>query len=100
MKQKDILIILILLFVVVVAWIGSGIYRSVVSSTISEATNVDISPITPTFDTKIIDKLKQRQKIDPSFELESITATPSPILPTETQIVSPQDTPVEEKITL
>ena len=100
MKQKDILLILIPLFVVVVAWIGSTIYRSVVSSTISEATNVDISPITPTFNTKIIDKLKQRQTIDPSFELESITATPSPILPTETQIVSPQDTPVEEKITL
>jgi len=75
MKQKDILIILILLFIVVVAWVGSSIYRSIVSSTISEATNVDISPITPIFDTKTIDKLKQRQKISPSFELSPQNAT-------------------------
>lgn len=69
MKQKDILIIFILLFIFVVAWIGSNIYRSVVSSTISEAVNQDIAPIEPSFDTKTVDKLKERGKIIPSFEL-------------------------------
>lgn len=97
MKQKDILIILILLFIVVVAWIGSSIYRSVVSSTISEATNLDISPITPTFDTKTIDKLRLRQKINPSFELEDITPTPTPL---PTGIFSPQNSLGEGKLVL
>ncbi|OGH24137.1 MAG: hypothetical protein A3B47_04690 [Candidatus Levybacteria bacterium RIFCSPLOWO2_01_FULL_39_24] len=81
MKQKDILIILILLFIFVLAWIGGNIYHSGVSSTISETTAKDIAPITPTFDTKTIDKLKSRKKIVPSFELESVTPTPI-VLPT------------------
>lgn len=72
MKHKDILIILILLFIFVVAWVGSSIYHSVVTSTISETINQDISPITPTFDVNIINKLKERQKINPSFELKSL----------------------------
>ena len=79
MKQKDILIILALLFVLVVAWIGGNIYHSIASSTISETTNRDISPIAPTFDTKTVNKLKQRQKINPSFELGNITPTPTPL---------------------
>lgn len=83
MKQKDILIIIILLFIFAVAWIGGSIYHSAVSSTISETTSKDISPIAPTFDTKTIDKLKERQKIIPSFELKSTTPTPI-ALPTPT----------------
>lgn len=72
MKRKDILIILILLFIFVTAWVGSNIYHSIVSSTLSETVNQDISPISPTFDVKTINKLKERQKINPSFELESL----------------------------
>lgn len=96
MKKKDIVIILIMLFVFVVAWTGSSIYHGIVSSTISETTSKDIFPIEPTFDTKTIDKLKQRQKINPSFELGDITPTSNPILPTE--IVSPLDASAEGKI--
>lgn len=76
MKQKDILIIIILLFIFVLVWIGESIYYSGVSSTISENINKDIAPIAPTFDTKTIDMLKSREKIIPSFDLESITPTP------------------------
>lgn len=72
MKRKDILIILILLFIFVAAWVGSNIYHSIVSSTLSETVNQDISPITPTFDIRTINKLKERRKINPSFELESL----------------------------
>lgn len=96
MKQKDILIILILLFVFVVAWIGSSIYHAIVSSTISETTNQDIAPIGATFDTKTITDLKKRQEIIPSFELESMeaqVASPSPTIlpePTITQEVASQ----------
>lgn len=72
MKQKDILIIFILLFIFVVAWVGSNIYHSIVRTTISETVSQDISPITPTFDIKTVNKLRERQKINPSFELESL----------------------------
>ncbi|MDO8659745.1 MAG: hypothetical protein Q7K54_04035 [Candidatus Parcubacteria bacterium] len=88
MKQKDVLIIIILLFVFVLAWIGSSLYHTVIGSTISETTNQDILPIQPSFNNSEIDKLKQRQKISPSFDLETITPTPIPTLPT--QIVTQQ----------
>lgn len=81
MKQKDILIIIILLFISALIWIGGNIYHSAVSSTISENISKDIAPIAPTFDTKTIDKLKSREKISPSFDLDRITPTPI-VLPT------------------
>ena len=81
MKQKDILAIIILLFIFVLAWIGESIYSSGVSSTISGTTSQDIMPISPTFDTKTIEKLKQRQKIVPVYELGNATPTPV-VLPT------------------
>ena len=95
MTKKDILIMLTLFFIFAVAWIGFSIYHSAVNSTISKDTNQDISPITPNFDIKIIDKLKQRQRISPSFEIESTISTPSPVVPTEA--VSSQSG-TEEKI--
>lgn len=62
-------------------WIGGSIYHSSVTSTISENMSQDIAPIVPAFDIKTIDKLRERQKIIPSFDLGS--ATPSPVvLPT------------------
>ena len=77
MKQKDILIIIILLFVFTLAWIGGSIFHSSVNSTISKSISQDIEPIAPNFDTKTIDMLKKRQKIIPSYELENVTPTPS-----------------------
>lgn len=81
MKQKDILIIIILLFIFVLAWTGESIYSSGTSSTISETTAKDIAPIAPTFDTKTIETLRQRQKIIPVYELGNIAPTPV-VLPT------------------
>lgn len=98
MKQKDIIVILLMLFVFVTVWIGSNIYHNVVRSTISITTSQDMSFIAPTFDTKAIDKLKQRQKINPSFELESIVPTPGPTLPPE--LFAPQDASSESKLRL
>lgn len=97
MKQKDILIILALLFIFVIAWIGGNIYHNIASSTISETETRDISPITPTFDTKTVNKLKLRQKIPPSFELGDITPTPT-LIPSE--ILSPQNASEEGKLIL
>ncbi len=97
MKQKDILIILALLFIFVIAWIGGNIYHSIVSSTISETTSQNISPIIPTFDTKTVNKLKLRQKINPSFELQSITPTPTPF---PLEILSPKNSSSGGKLLL
>lgn len=81
MKQKDILIIIILLFIFALVWIGGSIYHSAINSTISENVNQDIVPIVPNFDTKTVDKIKSREKIIPSFDLGNVTPTPL-ILPT------------------
>ncbi len=97
MKQKNILIILVFFFVLAVAWIGGNIYHNTATSTISETTNQDISPIAPTFDTKTVNKLKERQKINPSFELQEIIPTPTP-LPIE--ISSPPISSEEAKLVL
>lgn len=97
MKQKDILIILILLFIFVVTWIGGNIYHSIASSTISETETRDISPISPTFDSQTVNKLKQRIKINPSFDVLNITPTPT-LIPSE--ILSPQNASEEAKLIL
>lgn len=76
MKQKDFLFIIILFFIAVLVWIGGSIYHSSVSSTISEDVSQNIAPIAPNFDTKTIDKLKVREKINPVFNLEQVTPTP------------------------
>lgn len=97
MKRKDILIILVLLFIFILTWIISNIWHSAVSSTISESTNKDISPIEAAFDTKTIDKLKERSRVTPFFELSGITPTPIAL---PTLIISPKKTPEEEKLLL
>lgn len=97
MKQKDILTILILLFVFVAAWVGFNIYHNIVSSTIPKTTKQDISAIAPDFDIKTVDKLKQRQKINPSFELEGGIPTPTPI---PSEILFPQNASEEGKLVL
>jgi hypothetical protein len=81
MKQKDVLVIIILLFIFTLVWIGESIYRSTSNSTISDTVSQDIKTISPNFDTKIINNLKSRRKIIPVFDLHSITPTPI-VLPT------------------
>lgn len=75
MKQKDIILILMLTSIIVIAWIAFSIYHNLATSTISQVQSVDIRPINPTFDTKTIDELKKRDKVFPIYEL---LPTPSP----------------------
>jgi hypothetical protein len=76
MKQKNTLVMAILLFVFVLIWIGESIYTSANSSTISEEINQEISPIDPTFDANTINSLKSREKISPSLNLQDEPPTP------------------------
>lgn len=76
MKQKDILYILGSIFVLVLAWTASNVYHNVVTSTIPEATSIQIVPISPSFDLQAIERLKKRQMIEPLFEIKpSISPT-------------------------
>jgi hypothetical protein len=71
----------ILLFIFVLIWIGGSVYRSAVGSTISEDVSKEISPISPTFDMKIIDKLKSREKITPAYDVQNTASiSPTPIV--------------------
>lgn len=78
MKREDILVLLIPTFIFVFAWIGFGIYHSSVKSTISEELNMQITPISPDFDTKTIDKLKKRQNVTPIYQAQNSTIVPTP----------------------
>lgn len=84
MKRKDILALLIPIFILVFAWIGFDIYHSSVKSTISEELNMQITSISPDFDTKTIDKLKKRQNVTPVYQTsgstQNSTVVPTPIV--------------------
>jgi len=75
MKQKDILVIIIIFFIFTLTWIASSIWHSGTISTISEETKKNITPIEANFDIKTIEQLKNRQKITPSFELDAVAPT-------------------------
>lgn len=71
MKNKDILLLLISIFIIIVAWIIFNIYHSAATSTISKTLNINILPISPNFDTKTIDKLKTRKAVSPIYSLSN-----------------------------
>lgn len=76
MKEKDILLLLIPFSLLVIIYIGSSIYHSIVTSTIPEVVNIQITPISPDFDQKAIMDIKNREKIVPVFEA-GVAATTS-----------------------
>ncbi len=71
MSQKNILLLLVPAFILVVAWISFSIYHNAATSTIPENLNIQIFPITPVFDTKTIEDIKNRQIITPLYESSS-----------------------------
>lgn len=68
MKRKDIVVIIVPMLIFVIVWISSNIYHSYVNSTIKEGVSVHINPISPSFDTKTIEKIKSRESIIVSEE--------------------------------
>lgn len=69
MKQKDILLLLIPFSLVVILYIVFSIYHNIVTSTIPEVLNIQITPISPDFDQKTIMDIKNREKVTPIFEI-------------------------------
>jgi hypothetical protein len=85
MKQRDILMIIVPLFILTVLWVMFTIYHNYTTSTIQDPLSIQIIPIDGNFDTKTLDKLKQRQNIQPDYEatVSSVDLSPTPTPATE-----------------
>jgi len=88
MKQRDILLIVVPTFIMVVLWVAFSVYHNHISSTISEPLSLQIEPIGESFDLNTLDNLKKRERLSPVYErvggqnpeetlLEEEVATPS-----------------------
>lgn len=84
MRQNELILFVVSIFIVVVAWIGFNIYHSHTTSTISEVVKIEIRSISPDFDTKTVEKIKGRTKIEPIFDIQK---------PAETILLSPPLSP-------
>lgn len=93
--QKDILYISISSFVLVALWVGFNLYHAYATSTITPDLELQIQPIDPTFNTQLIQKLKNRQKIAPVYELTNASAG-AEITPSPTPVAAPS---VNESLT-
>lgn len=91
MKRNDILYILIPGCALVFIWIGFNIQHSAATSTIPEATSIQIQPIDPEFDTQTIEAIKQRKKVEPVLQFESNSTTSAN---TNSPIISPIPTEI------
>lgn len=84
MKQKELLIILIPSFILTILWVIFSIYHNHVTSTVKNPLTIQTIPIVGKFDTNTIEALKNRQKVNPLYEVKSVV---TPI---------PEDIPLEE----
>jgi hypothetical protein len=75
--KRDLIILLVSSFIVIVCWIGFSIYSRAVTSTIDEATTKQTAPIQPSFDTATINSLIKREKVEPLYQSVGLV-TPTP----------------------
>lgn len=77
MKRGDIILLLSEIFILVVVWIVFNILHNSATSTLPEALTENVLPINPDFDTKTLEGLKTRERVEPIYDLRSIIATES-----------------------
>ncbi len=92
MNQKNLITLLVLIVIVVTALVGSNIYHSAVTSTIPEILAIQVKPITPTFQIKVLDELKKRTKVSPQFNAPPPATSPTPT--TQVPLVRTSPTPL------
>lgn len=63
MSNKDLLILSILTFITVLAWIIFDVYHAATTSTITPLQKELIKPLKPTFNQEVILRLKERKEI-------------------------------------
>jgi hypothetical protein len=65
------------IFIVVAAWVGFNVYHHFVTSTITSDLQMAITPITPDFDTSVLEKLRSRERVVPDFQFSGGAASNS-----------------------
>lgn len=93
MKQKELLIILIPMFLVTVLWVIFNIYHNHVSSTITDPLTLQIIPIDGEFNITSLESIKDRKRIEPLSiapitENGDISPIPSPTIEQVEEIAS------------
>ena len=100
MKQKDLLILLVPMFLVTILWVIFNIYHNYVTSTITDPLTVQIIPIEGKFNKTSLESIRDRKRLEPLFTApisdEEETPSPSPlpspaILPTQSASPSALD---------
>lgn len=59
-KSKDLLILAVLTFITILAWIGFEAYHTAVTNSVPEKLQVLVEPISPDFKVDVVAKLKSR----------------------------------------
>lgn len=91
MKQKEYIIVLGSILIVVILWGIFTVYHNLSTSTIDPNENLIVVPIDGTFDRNTINKVKTRKRVDvtlSSLSSPSASSTPTP---------KPSPTPVSSK---
>ncbi len=100
MKRKDILVLLIPSFIIVILWVIFNVYHSYLNSTIPTDVNIQILYINPDFDLKTIEDIKKRQIVEPIYAVEAqnkedlsqqTTQESAEVVPTPTPTISSSD---------
>lgn len=86
-QQKEVLFLLVLLFIGVVGWVAFSLYHTWQTSTISNDLQVQIEPIPANFDTAVIQKLQQRTQITPADTIQGQVAAPSSSTPASSEAI-------------
>lgn len=89
MGRRDVLLLSFLTFITAIAWIVFDVYHASVTSTIPQEVETQLAPVTPKFDTEVIEKIRRRENIEPfgsenaivpvKTTTSSATITPRPI---------------------
>lgn len=99
MKQKEFIYFLVPSFILTILWVIFSIYHNHVTSTVEDPLTYQIEPIEGRFDTNTIDAIKNRQKVNPLYEI-SASATPIPEeIVVEEEIIEPTPEPTPEPTT-
>lgn len=69
MKQRNLVIFLVPIFILTVLWVIFNVYHNYISSTITDPLTYQIVPIEGKFDSATIEAIKQRKRVSPSNEI-------------------------------
>ncbi|MBI2034431.1 MAG: hypothetical protein HYT11_01735 [Candidatus Levybacteria bacterium] len=82
MKQQQLLLLFIYTFILIIGWIAFNLYNKSATLTITQEQTTQTAPLDPTFNEQIIEELKTRENITPSYQLPAgAVQTPSPTPP-------------------